>query len=182
VVAWRFVETELWREAVRQGGVLCDTGDTVFADDLLDELKLKPGLYHRARAQLVRRLSMVLSGEREPASLDPDGLVDAIIGFRRKYWLLSHKDVDRWLRDSDLTTGDLVSVIEAEARLQAIVGDVDLVLDTDALLLNALRASDSYQRLLERAARLGDRRGHRGRRVQRQGLKAPRSSGRARRT
>lgn len=165
-VHFTFERTELWEEACRRAGTLrldpdgaagsrdvdagsaSDTGP-VFADAVLDELRLEGAAYARERDSA--RLHWLLLAEARRRGIAPDEelVCEAIVDLRRRHGLLQAAALEQWMREQQLTADDLTRLLVERTRADTVAALVDE--EAGRTLVDRLRLTGDYARFYERA-------------------------------
>ncbi len=152
-VQYSFEYTANWEIArSRAGRLQIDSGgrtDTVFTDDLLDELRLEGDAYPRARQAALLRFFMLEEASRQGIVPTPEMARAAARRFRRDKEIDDREKFERWLRENGLSHDDFIELMKDEALLEWVRDSTEL--DTAALLPDHLRVTGHYARLLDRA-------------------------------
>lgn len=115
--SFTFAWTNQWEQAVSQWDNKHD-GDDIAGQSILDELRLRPDEFSTACdiakiKLLARRGSTLLKAE-----VDNRALANKINNFRRQRKLLNRSALDLWLKQNDLTTIELESLLTEDLRIK----------------------------------------------------------------
>jgi hypothetical protein len=121
---------------------------SISAERILDELRLQgPDALRRVEARALLRAV----GTARAEDVTRDAARDWLARFRAERRLYLRADLDRWTTANDLEAAAFETLIEDEARLEAMRARFGRSLD--CFLLDELRLSGDYPRLAERARR-----------------------------
>ena len=148
--AFAFEWTDMWDTIVglppATSTIAGEAGEEAW---VLDELRLDEGAFESARQRaLLRRLARDRGGSR-PRKADIAARRAAEQRLRARLALFRRADLERWCGENGLRPEDFERLIEDEARLATIDGDLDGVLARD--LLDQLRLDGGYGGLRSRA-------------------------------
>ncbi len=133
---WASAGTQAWRHGVE-------------TDRVLDELRLDATRFSDAKANAMLRMLALEEADRQALSID-DGMQRRVrSAFRESRNLFSWKEMVTWREAQDLDERAFEVLLSEEERLAAIDDAVGSALDVH--LLNQLRITGDYERLVDRA-------------------------------
>jgi hypothetical protein len=152
-VEYWFEDTEAWEHVQRtedgtpnEGAIL----QSLSVEDVLDELRLlDPREYARLQTRATARILALDASRHLGFKPDSELLRQGILDLRRELGLLEPKAVDWWMQDNHLTREQLVELIDADVRLAWVAKAMEM--RVKAALVDELRRSGQYRRLVERA-------------------------------
>ena len=127
-----------------------EPADPIFTAAILNEARLAPEWDRFKWEGLFRRLALD-EAERQGIEIDEDELFQTIVEFRQDRKLLEPHDLEIWLDNNQLTPGEFVRLVEANAKAMAIWKQVQVAAEAD--ILDSIRLDGRYASLVERAAR-----------------------------
>lgn len=147
-----FERTVFWQRLERSTGPSACDGTAlslrVSLSALLDELRLEPAAYARARDAVILRELVLAEADREGLEPSDEGIARAHNDFRQQHQVEDEADLERWLRDNRLTRAELDNLLREEARLR---------LERARLMARALRRLPDYLRVTGKLAPLFER-------------------------
>ncbi len=145
----RFVETELWLQAVSRW---TDQNDVRRREDdaVLDELRLDPEQFDATRREALLRL--LAAGDARPAVPDRTAILAAFSDIRLRHGLAHRADLDAWLVGNGFAAGEFDRAVVAEATLDACAKAADPRWLKRAMI-TVLRLRGAYRELRARADR-----------------------------
>lgn len=144
--------TTYWDRALHSAGVLAtdkDGADTVLSRALLEELRLGPRIWARASREALLHELMLREAGRLGFRADERETNEATVEFRRERGLRSAKKFEQWLENHQLTREQFDALMRERALLRRV--RPQLRQRAEQRLLDLLRLSGQYQRLLVRA-------------------------------
>jgi hypothetical protein len=163
-VSFHFEYTDLWDEARRRAGEIPLDGsvepEMLLLDAVLEELRLDPDAYDRARSRALTRLLALREAQWQAPDVAAEHLRAMIETFRYERDLLEPAQVEQWLTEHHLSADQFVRLMEDEARLRW----VETLAQREVVhqLLDHLRVSGDLPHLLARARDKRRRLGSRG--------------------
>jgi hypothetical protein len=154
-VDYHFEWTGMWDEAVHvsssAGLAAGDAAGPLPTEHLLEELRLEPEAWRRARDAAFLRLLALREADRRGLSASSPATGAAMRRFRTERSLFSRQDLERWLADSGLAPAAFEQLLADEARLELLRRLSGRALD--AHLLDQLRITGDFSRLAAAARR-----------------------------
>lgn len=154
-VAFSFERTVFWQRLERSVGLggLQESAETarVTPAALLDELRLDPSSYTRARDDVIFRELALAEAEREGLVVSDQEVGAALDEFRERHHLAADADVERWLRENVLSRAELDALLREEATLRLVRRR--LLLRALRRLPDSLRSSGTLMPILARTLR-----------------------------
>lgn len=141
-----FERTTLWAQFVEQAGD-SQAALSEAERDVLEELRLDPGLYAELRDAAV--LCLQLASPEAPPPAGADARRAALDRLRRRHGLMSRAALDAWAADCDLDRAGLDRLLDFEAAVAAAAAAAGPALDS--ALLDVLRREGRYAALAARA-------------------------------
>ena len=120
-VNFRFEATEFWCRAQRAAGEFGSTGrndaafDAMALDGVVEELRLNPEAYRRARSGAMLRHLELQEAERRGLTVDADTLERTCDDFRRERGLYQPDEVKAWMRAFNLDWSAFTRLLREEA-------------------------------------------------------------------
>ena len=142
-----FEWTEAWASAPWLSAQPQD--EVADADAILNELRLNPAAYHRARheALLMLLTREVAAGSRDGA--DQAEISRATRDFRLSHGMMRQADVDVWNARNDIDRNRFAGLMKGQAELRGLLRERDAELR--GLMLDGLRLRGDYPELRARA-------------------------------
>jgi hypothetical protein len=113
-VFWQRLERSVAASTIDKNGGT--TGVALSA--LLDELRLDPASYARARDAAILRELLLAEADRQDLEPGDEAIARAERDFRARHHLEGEADLERWLRDNRVTRAELDHLLREEARLR----------------------------------------------------------------
>jgi hypothetical protein len=152
---YSFEWTQLWDEFLRRFETGEDNPGASTARRIVEELRLEgPEAYARVEAMALLRRVAVTGGAPMAPSRAPDSLRTTLTDIRARLGLFTRADLDRWMARNDLDVVSMERLVADEASL-AILRDRSSA-GLESFLIDELRLSGAYERLVERARRKSD--------------------------
>ena len=151
-VDFHFEWTVMWDDAIRSfeaGREARAAQPRSGGAPVIEELKLEPGSWQRAREAARVRLWTGREAERRRLVPSEAQIGRALTSLRERHGIYTRRALDQWLDANDLDRPALERLLTAEARLAMLEDAADDQVD-DALV-DQLRLNGSYARLSERA-------------------------------
>jgi hypothetical protein len=138
-VAFSFERTVFWQRLERSVGAAgIEAATRVPTAVLLDELRLDPSSYARARDGVILRELALVEAERQGLDATDEGIARALDEFRERHRLVDEADLERWLRGNVLSRAELDALLREETILRLVCR---------RLLVRALRRLPDYLRV-----------------------------------
>jgi hypothetical protein len=152
---FNFEWTYFWDEFVRRFEAGHENPSASPQQRVIEELRLEgPDAYARVEAMaLLRRIAASGATPMAPSPA-PEDLQATLTDIRARLGLFTRADLDRWMARNDLDAVSMERLIADQAGL-AILRDRSSVA-LEPRILNELRLSGAYERLVERARRKSD--------------------------
>jgi hypothetical protein len=148
---FRFERTHFWDEMTSRPDAWA-RGTGASDPAVLEELRLEgPEAHDRARSRALARLLAGHAVARLELSESREAMTRTLTRLRAERGLYRRAELDAWMDDNDLDSAELERLVEAETRLDAVAGAASGALD--AALIDELRLSGAYPRLVRRARR-----------------------------
>lgn len=154
-VDYVFEWTDMWDAATTfapaVGPGTADHASALRPERVLEELRLHPERYQRARREALLRMLALKESDRYRLVAGDDSLGRTLTKFRTEMGLFNRTDIDRWLTDNDLRPESFEGLLKEETRLDALWFQLEPALDS--FVFAYLRRSGQYAPLAERSAR-----------------------------
>jgi hypothetical protein len=151
---FQFEWTNLWDKAMQEwlADVTHSSAHTATsADAVLDELRLDPGLFHEICTEAVTRSILLAEADRRQLAVDMTEKRTALSKLRANLGLSRKADLDAWAARNLLTETSLETMIDEEARKQALLHMPFSALGRHIIAI--LQSRDQYNQLATRAAK-----------------------------
>jgi hypothetical protein len=144
-----FNRTEAWNQLAMDAGSVSANETEITRGDLLDEIRLVPGLYERiGEAALARGLAL-READRQGVALDGNSLRELIAARPTRYGLENMEALTQWMAANHLDEAGLNAFVAEEERRRRLSEIAEPLRDRN--LLNALRATGDFARFFIRA-------------------------------
>jgi hypothetical protein len=152
---FNFEWTHFWDEFVRRFEAGQENPGASLQQRVVEELRLEgPEAYARVEAiALLRKVAVTGAAPMAPSPA-PDSLRTALTDIRARLGLFIRADLDRWMVRNDLDVVSMERLVADEASLAILHDRSSAALEP--FLIDALRLSGAYERLVERARRKSD--------------------------
>lgn len=150
---FQFEWTNLWDKAMQEwltDQTHASAHAATSADAILDELRLEPGLFHEICAEAVTRSILLAEADRRQIAVDMTEKRTALSKLRANLKLSRKADLDAWAARNVLTEAGLETMIDEEARQQAMLHMPVAALGRHIIAI--LQSRDQYTRFATRAA------------------------------
>jgi hypothetical protein len=149
-VSFSFEETEFWDRARRQAGEISPEVESGADALVLDQLRRSPGAYDRAYHQaMLRYLALEESRRRQAGTVPAEALLQVSEEFCQRRGIHHPDEAHRWLADHDISHEQFVRLMQEEVQLRWV--ELAAKRDIEARLIDCLRLSGEYRRLLDQA-------------------------------
>ncbi len=152
VANFRFEWTNLWDRAVDEwaaGALLTVLPERVSPAAVLDELRLDPDRYAAHWAEALQRAVLLREADRRRLAPDRAAKLRQLARLRERLGLMRRSDLDRWLKESGLEEEQLETLMEDDARIEAVSRLPQNVIDRQ--ILAVLRLHGEYETEARRA-------------------------------
>jgi hypothetical protein len=152
VANFRFEWTNLWDRAVDEwaaGALLTGRPERVSPAAVLDELRLDPDRYAAHWAEALQRAVLLREADRRRLAPDRAAKLRQLARLRERLGLMRRSDLDRWLKESGLEEEQLETLMEDDARIEAVSRLPQNVIDRQ--ILAVLRLHGEYETVARRA-------------------------------
>jgi hypothetical protein len=144
-----FNRTEAWDQLTLDSGSVSTSESDVTRDDLLDEVRLVPGLYQRVSEAALARGLALREADRQGVVLDAKRLRELIAAWPTRYGLENMEALTQWMAANCLDETGLNAFVAEEERRRRLSQIAEPLRERH--LLNALRATGDFARLFIRA-------------------------------
>ncbi|SFU14732.1 hypothetical protein SAMN05444141_11055 [Pseudovibrio denitrificans] len=144
-VSFSFSHTDTWEKLIRQ---TAPAKGSEKLDEMLDELRLDPILYNQIIERGVARALALKEADRKAITEQPERFQQKLHAFFVSRNLIEGPEIQKWLHSQRLDTGELISLIKREQRVEAI--KIDLESEIRKSLLDVLRSTGIYGDLLQK--------------------------------
>jgi hypothetical protein len=152
---FNFEWTYFWDEFVRRFEAGHENPGASPQQRVVEELRLEgPEAYARVEAMALSRKVAVTGAAPMAPSPAPDSLRTTLTDIRARLGLFTRADLDRWMVRNDLDVVSMERLVADEASLAILHDRSSAALEP--FLIDALRLSGAYERLVERARRKSD--------------------------
>ena len=151
--AFRFQHTENWAELVAEIESESCVELSEIDDLIMEELRLKPARYLRARRDAVLSRLATQQHERGSEPIPKERTRRVSKEFRLARNLLTQKGLEDWLTDHDLSSSSFEELLNEEAAIETV--EQHMASSVSGRILNGLRLDGDY---LELAGRARDKR------------------------
>lgn len=148
--SFHFQQTENWAELVAE--IESESGSALSEVDVLimEELRLQPAAYLRARrGAVLRRLAVEQYERAQGRPVSPERTRRASKEFRLARNLFTQKDLGDWLAEHDLSPSSFDELLSDEATIEAI--EQSMASSMGSHILNGLRLDGDYRQYACRA-------------------------------
>jgi hypothetical protein len=150
---FRFEWTHFWDDLFRRSMIEPPSGEgsaPLPARQIVEELKLEgTEAYERVRLRALLRMLAGTEAARQGLTAAPEAARAALSRLRAALGLYTRAELDRWMARNHLDAASLERLIEDQARIDAFTDLASASLEP--ILLDELRLSGAYERLVERA-------------------------------
>ena len=152
---FNFEWTYFWDEFVRRFEAGHENPGASPQQFVIEELRLEsPEAYARVEAMALLRRVAVSGAAPAAPSPAPEDLQATLTDIRARLGLFTRADLDRWMARNDLDVVSMERLIADQAGLAILRGRSSAALEPR--ILDELRLSGAYERLVERARRKSD--------------------------
>lgn len=157
-VAFAFEHTVWWDHATSFAGVTSssvspqpgsDAGETLLLDTLLDELRLRPGVYRRAHNGAALDMLLLREAERARMGVTQEAVAQTTALFKTAFALESDDAFERWLAANDLPAHRFAELMKVET----LCASARIAMDREVIarVPDHLRTTGEYADLAARA-------------------------------
>jgi hypothetical protein len=149
-VKYVFARTEAWERDVAAAAPAGDNGSSLLRNELLDEVRLVPGLYRRIHEAALARALALREANRQGIDLDARARESARVAWQHAHGLTDTAALTAWQRDNHIEGGSFAAFVSEEERRRQLAEMAEPLIEHH--LLAALRASGDFASIAARAA------------------------------